>query len=73
MARPGAHLIDGRETSGQGSFRLPPNSVLTLKQAGGGGYGSPKDRPQDAVRQDIEDGFLTIEQARETYGYDGAV
>ncbi|MAL73461.1 MAG: hypothetical protein CMM62_00610 [Rhodospirillaceae bacterium] len=70
---PRAHLIDGRETSGQGSFRLPPNSVLTLKQAGGGGYGSPKDRPQDAVRQDIEDGFLTIEQARETYGYDGAV
>ena len=42
--------------------------ILVLT-AGGGGYGDPKLRDSKRVEQDILDGFVSIEAAREIYGY----
>lgn len=39
--------------------------VLT---GGGGGWGSPKERKVEDVIRDVEDGLITLEQAREQYG-----
>jgi len=33
----------------------------------GGGYGQPEERPPERVYQDYLDGFITIDQARESY------
>ncbi len=42
--------------------------ILVLT-AGGGGYGDPKLRDSKRVKQDVLDGFVSIEAAREIYGY----
>jgi N-methylhydantoinase B len=43
--------------------------VLSIQTAGGGGYGDPKERPERNVKEDIEDGKISLERARETYGF----
>ncbi|HET6509096.1 MAG TPA: hydantoinase B/oxoprolinase family protein [Baekduia sp.] len=35
---------------------------------GGGGYGSPLERDPEAVAQDVREGWVTADRARETYG-----
>ena len=35
------HWIGEKKVSGQGSYILAPGATMTLKQAGGGGYGDP--------------------------------
>jgi N-methylhydantoinase B len=35
---------------------------------GGGGYGDPLDRETERVREDIIEGYVSVEQARESYG-----
>lgn len=48
---------------------LEPGDVLRLCLGGGGGFGDPSRRPRDHIERDIEDGRITIEHAREKYGY----
>ena len=38
--------------------------------AGGGGHGDPRERDPEAVREDVRDGYVSAEQAREVYGVD---
>jgi N-methylhydantoinase B len=40
---------------------------LLVMTAGGGGYGDPQSRDRDAVRQDVKDGKVSKEAARERY------
>ena len=35
---------------------------------GGGGWGDPFDRPVASVRDDVLDGFVSVEAARQDYG-----
>jgi N-methylhydantoinase B len=35
---------------------------------GGGGYGDPRDRDQNAVRRDVQLGYYTAEQAKALFG-----
>jgi len=68
---PGAlreHLINGLPVPGQGRTELAPGDVLTLKEAGGGGFGPPERRSQAAIRDDIRRGFASSEEARRHYG-----
>jgi N-methylhydantoinase B len=53
------------------SRMLPPDTVVTLEIPGGGGFGNPRDRSRDAVRDDLADGYVSAAAARESYGYDG--
>lgn len=48
--------------------RLAPDSVVRLRFPGGGGYGDPKARPVERVLDDVVNGYVTCEAAREHYG-----
>lgn len=53
---------DGREEDhGKATnLELPANSLIKLSTGGGGGYGSPAERSSEAVRRDIEEGYVTV-------------
>lgn len=64
---PREHWIDDLRLSGQGMNTLAPDGILTLKEAGGGGYGDPARRTPDAISEDIARGFLSEDVARQRY------
>ena len=41
--------------------------TLVLRTGGGGGYGSPADRPAEEVQADVREGYVTEEHARQYY------
>jgi N-methylhydantoinase B len=45
-----------------------PGDRFTRPSAGGGGFGDPLERDPAAVREDIVDGYVSIERARKDYG-----
>ncbi len=47
---------------------LRQDDVLRVLTGGGGGYGSPRDRPAEDVLSDVLDGKVSIEQAATVYG-----
>jgi len=49
-------------------YPMKHGDVARLITGTGGGYGHPYERPVDAVRGDVRDGYVTIEQARSVYG-----
>jgi N-methylhydantoinase B len=50
---------------------LHEGDEIILSSAGGGGYGSPLDRPRDQVREDVREGFVSPEAAQKFYGLKG--
>lgn len=42
--------------------------VLTLRTAGGGGYGNPSDRDAALVTRDVRNGYITRDTAKRIYG-----
>ena len=49
--------------------RLKKGDRLILTTPGGGGYGSPADRDPEMVRNDVRDGYLSLEKAKKVYGF----
>lgn len=47
---------------------LNTGDTVILKTATGGGYGNPLERDEHKVLEDILNGYITIEQAKEDYG-----
>lgn len=47
---------------------VPAGSRLAVQPAGGGGFGDPLERPVADVRADVENGYVSVEAARERYG-----
>lgn len=43
-------------------------SVLRLEQSGGSGYGKPFARPVERVLEDVQNGYVSPQAAREEYG-----
>jgi N-methylhydantoinase B len=48
--------------------RLKPGDVVTMDASGGGGYGNPLERPPEIVKNDVIEGYVSIEKAKEDYG-----
>jgi N-methylhydantoinase B len=46
---------------------IPAGSVLKVRTGGGGGYGPSDQRDPEAVRHDVEHGYLTLERAQLDY------
>ena len=46
---------------------VPKGTIIRQYTGGGGGYGLPEERDPAAVRQDLQEGFITEEHAREHY------
>lgn len=49
---------------------LRKGDIVKISTGGGGGYGNPQERSKEALRWDIENGYLTEEHAKEVYGYE---
>jgi len=49
---------------------LRRGDVVRIVTANGGGYGEPARRPQERVRADVKDGYITEQSAKEIYGLD---
>ncbi len=53
---------------GKVTMRIAKDTVITHEQAGGGGYGDPKQRDRALIREDIADGKISASYARRHYG-----
>ncbi|MBV9799375.1 MAG: hydantoinase B/oxoprolinase family protein [Solirubrobacterales bacterium] len=49
-------------------YNLDQNDVYEIYESGGGGYGDPKRRAAERVRDDVRDGLVSVQKARELYG-----
>lgn len=49
-------------------IQLHAGDVVLLQAAGGGGFGDPHDRPREAVRDDVQDGYVSADAAARDYG-----
>jgi len=47
---------------------LKTGDAFRLRSGGGGGYGSPLDRPAAAVAADAEQGYISLGAAKDLYG-----
>lgn len=59
-------LKDGKQLEGA-EVTLAKGDVIGVKTAGGGGYGSPEERPGDEVLRDLDEGRISEETARQYY------
>lgn len=68
-------VIDGEEyttplrSKGE-NIELSSGDQILIESPGGGGYNDPEERERDRVIEDIELGYITVNQAREEYGVD---
>ena len=54
-----AFFADGRPVSRKSVLALQAGDVFTIESPGGGGYGDPAKRPDDLIRRDLEEGYVT--------------
>jgi N-methylhydantoinase B len=47
---------------------VPPGTAYEQEAGGGGGYGDPRERPAEKVREEVRDGIVSVEAARRLYG-----
>ncbi len=47
---------------------VPAGTIYTQEAGGGGGYGSPLERPAEKVREEVRNGIISLEAARDLYG-----
>ena len=60
-------LNDGQFIHPKARSALKPGDRLTIRYAGGGGYGPPDRRDRDRVLADLRHGYITERAAREIY------
>jgi len=47
---------------------IKAGDAFRLRSGGGGGYGSPLERPIEDVREDVRQGYVSVHEAAELYG-----
>lgn len=60
---PGERIVHGKESA---DFQY--GDVISFQQSGAGGYGPPFERDPARVREDVLDGYVSLERARSEYG-----
>jgi N-methylhydantoinase B len=61
-------LVSGQPGNSFGLTRMKPGDVIIMDAAGGGGFGDPLDRDPEMVQEDVIQGYVSLEKAREDYG-----
>ncbi|HTE78416.1 MAG TPA: hydantoinase B/oxoprolinase family protein [Xanthobacteraceae bacterium] len=61
-------LRSGRPIRPKGRQTVPPRDAICLQLPGGGGFGNPRAREPERVREDVLDGLITTDAARRDYG-----
>ena len=59
---------EAKELPSKVTLRLEPDSVISYRTPGGGGYGPPLERDPEKVLADVIQAKVTLERAREAYG-----
>jgi N-methylhydantoinase B len=59
--------VNGEQVHPKGRYLLKPGDRVTTFEAGGGGFGDPRKRRDEAIRADLEAGFVTTEGVRRDY------
>ena len=62
------HAIDGKPVHAKGRNELAPGQRMRIVEAGGGGFGDPKARAPSAIAEDVAQGYVSADMAREKYG-----
>lgn len=65
-----AIIRDGKElmrVSRIVNFKLKKGDIISIRSGGGGGWGPPSERDPMLVRDDVKNGLITLEQARNIY------
>lgn len=62
------HAVDGQPVHAKGRLDVAPGQRITVTEAGGGGFGDPRQRDRSAVRADVLDGYVSADAARTVYG-----
>jgi N-methylhydantoinase B len=52
----------------KGKSRIEAGDRLLVRYPGGGGYGDPRERDREAVREDVATGLVSERVAKEIYG-----
>ena len=47
---------------------MTPGDRVRVLAPGGGGYGSPLERLRESVEEDVREGYVTEDRAKEFYG-----
>jgi N-methylhydantoinase B len=65
-----AVIKDGNEEhlSSKTTVQLQPGEIISYRTSGGGGYGSPFKRDPQAIFEDVSQGKISHDRARERYG-----
>jgi N-methylhydantoinase B len=61
-------LVNGKPGNPYGLTHLKPGDVIIMDAAGGGGYGNPLERDLELIENDVFDGYVSMESARNDYG-----
>jgi len=61
-------LSDGTHPHPKAQYRLLPEQKVVLRLPGGGGFFSPLERDPELVRQDVLNGYVSLQAARDDYG-----
>ena len=62
---------NARSLPSKGTVRMARGDVVSFRLSGAGGYGPPGERDPKAIAEDIADGYVTAQAARDTYGSSG--
>jgi N-methylhydantoinase B len=62
------HAVDGKPVHAKGRIEVAPGARITVTEAGGGGFGDPRQRDRESVRADVLEGFVSAEAASAVYG-----
>lgn len=61
-------LVNGEPGNPFGLTRMKPGDVIVIDVAGGGGFGDPLQRDPGMVQEDVLQGYVSLEKARQDYG-----
>jgi N-methylhydantoinase B len=62
-------LKSGQKMRGKGFQTIPPDDRLVVMTPGGAGIGAPGERDRAAVKNDVESGLVSSDNAAAVYGY----
>ena len=48
--------------------RIRKGDAFAVRSGGGGGFGNPRKRPAETVADDVRQGYVSVDSARDDYG-----